>query len=264
MKSKPTDSVLLNWIRSDDLEKFGTYLVSGVVHGKPGLPTAELNRIDKIIQNNLTNSQKYILGKKLLNRPEYTSRNLASRLITAGWPQEAEVESLLKKSADDADWIVREYAAGAFGLMLRKDFSYFSKQFLKWAKTENTNIKRAVALGVRVDAHDPDPKKWKAYFKIVDRLMSEGAEYVRINLGPFTVGDKLLSRFPDEVLSACQKWVKSKNENVLWNTAMIFTAAAARKHFKQGQKILKEMSKNPSPFVARAIKKAQLNLAKSS
>jgi HEAT repeat protein len=86
--------------------------------------------------------------------------------------------------------------------------------------------------------------------------MAEEAEYIRKNLGPFAIGDGLLSRFPEQVLAACGKWVKSKDANVRWNVAMIFTAAAAKKFAADGKVLLKVLENDPDPMVLRAAKKA--------
>lgn len=151
-----------------------------------------------------------------------------------------------------------------YNFLFYKDFPHFSKLYLQWIKTESVNVKRAMALAVKYDAKSADPKKWKTYFSIIDPLMSEEAEYIRKNLGPFAIGDGLLSRYPKQVLSSCKKWTKSKNENVRWNTAMIFTAAAAKKYASDGIVIIKPLIQDESPFVSRAAKKAQIMLRKIS
>ncbi len=92
-----------------------------------------------------------------------------------------------------------------------------------------------------------DESKWKTYFKLIDPLMSEEAEYIRQNLGSFAIGDSLLTRFPEKVLTASQKWIKSDNPNVRWNVAMIFTAAAARRYASQGKVLLKALENDPEP-----------------
>ncbi len=263
MFSKQSTDKILFWVRNNKLDEFGRYLVSGTIHGKPGVSVAELDRIEKFIQKSLTDQEQYQLGKKLLKRPEYTARNIGTHLIVAGWPANKDVETHMKKAANDEDWIVREYAAGAFASLLEKDFSHFSKVFLRWIKTESTFVKRAIALAVKYDSKTSDPKKWKTYLGLIHPLMSEEADYIRRNLGPFAIGDGLLSRYPDKVIHSCQKWVHSKNENVRWNTAMIFTAAAARKFPKEGRTLLKTLETDLNPFVSKAAKKALKNLRPS-
>ena len=197
---KQSEEQILKWITAQQMDLLGKYLVSGSIHGKPGVPVAELGRIEKIIAKNLTFKEQYLLGKLLLQRSEYTARNIASHLIAKGWPDHRDVEKLMKLAANDEDWIVREYAAGAFAELLAKDFSHFSRLFAEWAKTESVNTKRAIALAIKYDSKSVDAKKWKTYFSIIDPLMSEEAEYIRKNLGPFAIGDGLLGRFPEQVL----------------------------------------------------------------
>ncbi len=143
MFKKIPEEKVVDWIANDRLNEFGKYLVSGSVHGKPGIPLAELTRIEKIISKSLDPEEQYQLGKKLLQRSEYTARNLGVGLIENGWPKHKEIEKLIWAAADDDDWIVREFAAGTFSRLLQKDFSHFSKLYLKWVKIGTTNIKRA-------------------------------------------------------------------------------------------------------------------------
>lgn len=262
MFTKQSEDKIISWITSGRLDDFGKYLLSGTIHGKPGVPVAELGRIEKIVKKGFAAKDQYLLAKKLLKRPEYTARNIGTHLIVSGWPEYNDIETHIREAADDGDWIVREYAAGTFATLLEKDFAHFSKLYLRWVKTESINVKRAIALAVKYESKSADSKKWKTYFNLIDPLMTEEAEYIRKNLGPFALGDGLLSRFPTQIFSSCKKWVKSKNENVRWNTAMIFTAASARKYSKEGKAILQVLEKDPSPFVSRAAKKALKSLEK--
>jgi hypothetical protein len=260
MFTKQSEDKIISWIKNDQLDEFGKYLLSGTIHGKPGVPVAELGRIEKIVKKDLADKEQYQLAKKLLKRPEYTARNIGTHLIVSGWPDNKDIETHIKKAANDDDWIVREYAAGTFASLLEKNFAHFSKLYLRWVKTESINVKRAIALAVKYESKSAEAKKWKTYFDLIDPLMAEEAEYIRKNLGPFAIGDGLLSRYPEQIFSSCKKWIKSENENVRWNAAMIFTAAGARKFAKEGKPILQSLEKDASPFVSRAAKKALKNL----
>lgn len=262
MFKKIPEEKIIDWITNDRLTEFGKYLVSGSVHGKPGIPLAELTRVEKIISKSLDPEKQYQLGKKLLQRSEYTARNLGVGLIENGWPKYKEIEKLIWAAADDDDWIVREFAAGTFSRLLQKDFDHFSKLYLKLVKTGTTNIKRAIALSVKYDSKSQEKTKWKTYLQLIEPLLHEEAEYIRKNLGPFAIGDGLLGRFPDETLKACEKWVQSSNENVRWNVAMIFTAASARKFKGPAVGILNRLQEDKVLSVARAAKKAIKALSK--
>jgi hypothetical protein len=259
MFKKATDEQILKWVNEKELNHFGKYLVSSSVHGKPGIPLAEISRLHKIIKNNFDEPQLFSLGKRLISRSEYTARRMGYSLIVNGWPNK-EIESLLLDAANDEDWQVRETAAGVFSNLLSKDFKHFSKLFEKWIKAESENVKRAIIVAVKYNSQSDDDSRWQTYFKLLDPLMSEEAEYIRKNLGPFAIGDGLLSRFPKQTLMACEKWAKSQNENVKWNTAMIFTAAAARKHAKQGKQVLSILITDKNKFVSKAATKAMKNL----
>lgn len=264
MFTKQNDDKILSWIKTESMDQLGKYLLSGTIHGKPGVPVAELGRIEKLAKKNLSQDEQYQLAKKLLKRSEYTARNIGTHLVASGWPTYKDVETYIKKAANDDDWIVREYAAGTFATLLEKDFPHFSKLYLKWLQTESVNVKRAIALAVKYESKSAESKKWKTYFDLIDPLMAEEAEYIRKNLGPFAIGDGLLSRYPEQIFASCKKWMKSDNENVRWNTAMIFTAAAARKFAKDGKVILHALEKDDSSFVSRAAKKAIKNIQRGT
>ncbi|MBC7419775.1 MAG: hypothetical protein H7328_03515 [Bdellovibrio sp.] len=91
---------------------------------------------------------------------------------------------------------MREFAAVAFSRMLTKDFAHFLKLYQKCVKTESVNVKRAIAVAVKYNSKSEDPKKIRIYLELLNPLMSEEAEYVRINLRQFAIGDGLLSRYP--------------------------------------------------------------------
>jgi hypothetical protein len=234
---KASETEILAWT-AGDLSPFAAYLLSGSVHGKPGLPTAELGRIDKILRGKLGGEEQFALGQALLSRPEYCARNLGVGLIESGWPRHRkEVEKGLLSTAEDEDWIVREYAASSCARLLDRDFPHFSRLFEKWAKKGSVNAKRAVALAVKYDARSGKKERLPTYLRLIEPLIGEEAEYIRKNLGPFAIGDCLLSRYPEALLAACSRWAKSENENTRWNSAMVFTAAASRKFKKEGRKI---------------------------
>jgi hypothetical protein len=259
---KASGEEILAWANGD-LPRFAAYLLSGRVHGKPGLPTAELGRIDKILRGAFPEEARFVLARKLLSRPEASARSLGVGLLESGWPKHGkEVEEGMLSAAEDEDWIVREYAAGSCARLLGKDFPHFARLFGKWGKTGSVNAKRAVALAVKYDARSGKAERFPAYLRLIEPLLGEEAEYIRKNLGPFAIGDGLLPRYPEAILKACSRWAKSKNENTRWNAAMVFTAAAARKFRKEGKKILSSLEKDSSPFVARAAKKARGNLEK--
>lgn len=87
MFAKQSEAKILSWIKTDDLNEFGRYLLSGSIHGKPGVPVSELGRIEKVIKKNLSETEQYKLAKKLLKRTEYTARNIGVHLVVSGWPE---------------------------------------------------------------------------------------------------------------------------------------------------------------------------------
>lgn len=262
MFKKASEQDVVSWIQKDQINLLGKYLLSGSVHGKPGVPASEIDRVKKIISKNFDQEEIYNLSKKLIQRKEYSAKSLGAHLIESGWPKHKDVEKFITLALEDENWMVREYAAEGLAQLLAKDFSFFSKRFKTWVKKSSVNVKRAVALAIKYDANSKDQKKIKTYFDILTPLLEEEDEYIRKNLGPFAIGDGLFSRFPKETLALCKKWAESEDRNVKWNTAMIFTAAAARPFKKEGMEILKLLKNDPDPFVMKAAEKAERNLAK--
>lgn len=262
--NKPSETQILNWLKSD-LSSFATYLVSGTVHGKPGLPVAELERLHKIISKNFSEKDRFALGKKLATLNEYAARSLSCGLLSSGWPGEKEITiTKMLKLANDENWIVRESAAGLFAALLKKDFKHFSNLYAKWIATESTNVKRAIALAVKYDSKRKEPSTIKTYLALIEPLLSEPDEYIRKNLGPFAIGDGLLPRFPQETLKAITKWSRSTDENVRWNIAMIFTAAQARAYVADAIPVLEKLASDDRRFVWRPVCSALRNLAKEN
>lgn len=83
MFTKQHEDKILYWIERD-IDQLGKYLLSGTIHGKPGVPVAELGRIEKVIKKNFSSEEQYRLAKKLLARPEYTARNIGTHLVASG------------------------------------------------------------------------------------------------------------------------------------------------------------------------------------
>lgn len=260
MFTRQSEERLVDWLKNGHLDEFGAYLMSGTVHGKPGVPTAEMNRIEKLIRKRFSEGEQYSLAVTLLTLAAYPVRCIGAHLLVSGWPEAQDVETQMKRAADDEEWIVRECAAYAFAALLAKDFVHFSKLYRRWVNTESVNVKRAIALAVKYESKAADPVKWQAYRQIIEPLLSEEAEYVRKNLGPFAIGDGLLSRYPDQVLRACENWVRSENEHVRWNAAMIFTAAAARRFSEEGRALVGPLVRDVRAYVSRAARKALRNL----
>ncbi len=50
MFTKQSEDKIISWIKADQLDEFGKYLLSGTIHGKPGVPVAELSRIEKFVK----------------------------------------------------------------------------------------------------------------------------------------------------------------------------------------------------------------------
>ena len=107
--------------------------------------------------------------------------------------------------ADDADWEVRECAAGLFARVLERDFERGLALFAKWTAHRSPNVRRAVALAAKSAAQERRPGRARPLLDLVERLLSDAAEYVRKNLGPFAIGDGFLRAYPEATLARLRR-----------------------------------------------------------
>jgi hypothetical protein len=203
------------------------------------------------------------LGLALARSASETGQEMGAVLLGEVYTQDpAAVASHLLTLADSPNWEVREWAAQGIAGALVSDFPAFYPTLVTWVGNPAANVRRAVALAAMYAAQ-PEHPSWAApLLDLVEPLLPDRDEYVRKNLGPFAIGDGLLRRYPQETLARLAAWATRDDEQVRWNVAMAFSAAAAVEHAAAAVPILQELLQDPRAYVARAARKAWQNLAR--
>jgi HEAT repeat protein len=168
-------------------------------------------------------------------------------------------ESLMKL-AEHHDWQIREYVASSAGELFDRYFQELREHVLRFAQVGSPNVKRAIALSIKIAARSRDNERVNFLLDVTDKLLSEEDPYVLKNLGPFAIGDGLLRYYTDPTLAALKRWSKSENPVVRWNVAMALTTASARERASLVKPILRNLSTDTDKSVQRAVAKAKRNL----
>jgi len=193
------------------------------------------------------------------------TRSLACLVLALGnpYPHHKEaVKRLLFDLGNDTNWETREAASDAFASVLLKNFNDVYPQFQAWVKHDSENIRRAVALAAKKVSKVRKPEFGEPLLRLVEPLLSDKSVYVRKNLGPFAVGDGLLRAYPKLTVQFVKKWSQSQDEQVLWNVAMVFSAAEGAKHCDEALPILKRLAADERRYVWRAVASALKNLGR--
>ena len=175
------------------------------------------------------------------------------------------VTAQLVRSADDANWIAREHAGNAAGRVLNEHFYEFYPMLERWTRHKSENVRRAVVIATMsaFDRKHPQPERAEPLLRLHDALISDRAEYVRVNLGPFAIGAMILPHYPEPTLRRLRKWARLKDEAARWNVAMVWTAAGARKYAEAGVELLNQLATDERRFVWRAVASAMVKLARA-
>jgi 3-methyladenine DNA glycosylase AlkC len=171
----------------------------------------------------------------------------------------------LVRSADDDNWIVREWAGSAAGHVLNAHFDEFYPVMERWTRHASENVRRAVVIATMMafDRKRPQQERAEPLLRLHDALISDRAEYVRVNLGPFAIGAMILSHYPEATLKRLRKWARLQDEAARWNVAMVWTSAGARKYVESGIKLLTLLATDERRFVWRAVASAMVKLARA-
>jgi len=217
----------------------------------------------KLVKKNLDEEESFEWAKQLALRRE--TRNLACLMLTLGNPYlryEKEVKRLLLTFGNDASWETREAAAYSFVSVLLKNFDTAYPQFQEWIRHDSENIRRAVVLAAKYVAKARKPEYGEPLLRLIEPLLSDKSVYVRKNLGPFAIGDGILRTYPKLTMQYVEKWSQSRDEQVLWNVAMIFSSAEGAKHCDEALPILRRLAADERRYVWRAVALALRNLGR--
>jgi 3-methyladenine DNA glycosylase AlkD len=159
---------------------------------------------------------------------------------------------MLMKIADDPNWEVREYAAGAVAATVA-NFPRFYKTLEKWRKHRSENVRRVVVMSAAGLKNKKDSACTKKAFALLEPLLYDSSVYVKKNLGPFAIGSWYGYSFPKETFRQLDKWVRIKDANVRWNVAMAFNNSFGNHYPGQALKYLKILSSDKNNTVRRAV-----------
>jgi 3-methyladenine DNA glycosylase AlkC len=202
----------------------------------------------------------FSVGKKILSVKSDNAKEIGIHIIWRAYRYNKKVvEGYLRKITNDANWEVREYAAGALQGTLNA-FPEIYNTLKKWSKDKSENIRRGVvmaAIGLR--------NKYENItlaFQLLEPLMYDSSAYVKKNLGPFVLGSYYGNSYPKETFKQLNKWIKIKNENLRWNIAMAFNNSFGNKYPEEAIEYMRILSRDTSPMVQRAVKSTLNHLKK--
>lgn len=202
-------------------------------------------------------------AQELASGESPTCRELACLLLAELYPSHrSQVQKLMPVLADDSHWEVRLWAGGLFERLLGEHFDELYPQYEQWRDHPSQFVRVAIATSVMSKEHRKHPERAERLLDLIEPLLADRAHEVERNLGPFAVGAALLRMFPERTLARVRRWARSDDEQVRWNTAMVFVAAEARKHLDVGLEVLSELARDPRRKVWQAVSSALRNLAK--
>jgi HEAT repeat len=204
----------------------------------------------------------FLTGKKILAIRSENAKEIGIHTICRGYKfNKDKVTEYLYKITNDSNWEVREYAAGALSAVLKVNPG-FIKTLKKWSKDKSENIRRGVVLAACGLRDLKDPTSFDKALTLLEPLLKDPSRYVRVNLGPFILGGYYGNHFPEKIFRLLDRIIKSDNENVKWNAAMIFNNSFGNRHPNEAVKYLRILAKDESPAVQRAVRSTINNLRK--
>ncbi|MCF6409281.1 HEAT repeat domain-containing protein [Pseudalkalibacillus salsuginis] len=198
------------------------------------------------------------------NSESPSAKEICAHLISecfGNFPEEG--ARLLHQISDDENWEVREWAAGGCGEVLAKHYDTFYPVINVWKEDESEKVRRATVLAIMYASKSLDESHAPELLRILEPLMQDESDYVKKNLGAFAIGDGLLKRYPNYVITWLKSLVESENVNIRWNIAMVFSAAAARPFHEKGERLLAMLESDDRKPIQRAVDKARRNLEKA-
>ena len=202
----------------------------------------------------------------LLSHEQPTVRVVGVALLPHLYPHQRKIATAqLLRAARDENWIMREWAGGAAGCILNDHFDEFYPVMARWTRHTSENVRRAVVIATMqaFDRKHPQPERAEPLLSLHGALISDRAEYVRVNLGPFAIGAMILPHYPQATLKRLRQWARLRDEAARWNVAMVWTAAGARKYAETGVQLLTQLAADERRFVWRAVASAMVKLARA-
>lgn len=170
-------------------------------------------------------------------------------------------QKIIYRLANSDDWGVRELAATVLKRINGKFFKKMLSVYKQWIHTENNYIQRVICVGLFGVKENFD-----LACKLIEPILKNSNRYVRVNLGPFALSWIYYkdSQIAEKYIT---KWLKSRNENVLWNIVMIFSQARGKYEPDEALKMIEKVGKRnftlqKSMLVCRACASVLYNVSK--
>lgn len=206
-------------------------------------------------------NELFQVARKLCLFDDPTAQEIGAFLLAESYSgAQSEVCTILRKLSDNPNWEVREWVASACGEILIGHFDQFFRDISTWVFDDSPNVRRTALLALMYAGKSRNVDYAAPILDTVETLMTDGNPYVRKNLGPYALGSGLIKYYPDQVLERLHLWVNSKDEQVRWNVAMVFTAAAGAAYAERARPVLETLQSDPSPLVRRATVRAMKNV----
>lgn len=210
----------------------------------------------------------YTLAFELCADTDPTAQEVGAMLLPDCYPSDgredvqAAIHDTLQRLADSTNWEVREWVASACGQVLARHYEGWFPKLVVWSQHPAENIRRATVLALMYSAAWDKPQRAQSILDVYETLLPDRSKYIRDNLGPFAIGSYLMKAYPEQVLARMPTWMKSEDEQVRWNIAMVFSAAPAAQYARKAMPILEALALDTRPYIRRALAKALQQIVK--
>nr|MDO8097686.1 hypothetical protein [Candidatus Njordarchaeota archaeon] len=256
--SSDIEQSLREAISRDNVNGFAR-LASSLKWGKPSWSASQL--LLQVLDD--AEDRLWLWVTKLSCDKNPFTRRYATLILFRLWEKDKNrVGKILESLADDEHWLVREYAHGVWGELLKKHFQQVFPLLRSWSSHSSANLRRCVAIAVR-DAGNLRKEEWvEPLIQLLEPLLSDKTTYVRKNLGPYAIGDGLLRCYPDFTLKHLRRWACRKDEGTRWNVAMAFASYGGNRNWQEGLEVLAMLASDKRRYVWRSVASALLYLAR--
>ncbi|MBP1947468.1 DNA alkylation repair protein [Virgibacillus litoralis] len=210
--------------------------------------------IEYVISTVQDKSRLRDMAIKLAEFEDATAKEIAAHLLTSVFDEyPRQVSNVLRLLANDENWEVREWVAGACGEILTNHFELFYEDIKSWTRDNSENVRRAASIAAMYAGKKRKEEYGEPLLDIVELLLTDSSTYVKKNLGQFAIGDGLLRYYPSKVLRRLNKWIEISDENARWNIAKIFSSAEGMKYICESESIIKILLHDERYKVKKAI-----------
>ncbi|TCP59570.1 HEAT repeat protein [Tumebacillus sp. BK434] len=236
----------------------------GTHHGKPGANQAEKMLAAEAILDACQGDDIALTRRvrELAAHPSPMAKQVACALMQELWPRELELTPLMLLLTTDEDWEVREWAAPAFTSLLSSAWPQHLGLIEELALHPHESVKRQIALAVKQTAQKKLPESIGPLLQLTELLLGAEHEYVRINLGPFCIGDGLLRIYPAEALPKLHQWARAESWPMRWNAVMSFSGAQGAVHPDDAFAMISLLLSDSHKEVQKAARKTLKNMRK--